>query len=153
MYTIYAGLYKLYSQFAAITPLFSPMARFCILFTNNHHYASSSDLLDIMTCQQKRSVSSILCTVQFLAGKLQFWALFSCRTDTWAFVKQRPLEPWLLSPVLLWHWVAHHVICQQCSSKSPLHFAVIMSRSTPKFDILPLCRKLQQGLFFFYFRN
>jgi hypothetical protein len=53
-------------------PLFSPMARFCILFANNHHYASSSDLLDIMTCQQKKSVSSILCTVQLRAGKLQF---------------------------------------------------------------------------------
>jgi hypothetical protein len=58
---------------AAIAPVFYSMAAFRVLFADidHWHYACRSDSLGIITCQRKRSVSSILCSARFSAGVLQ----------------------------------------------------------------------------------
>jgi hypothetical protein len=58
------------SQFAVIALIFNSMAAFCRLFANIHHYAGHSDLLGIIICLRKRSVSSILCAARFRARVL-----------------------------------------------------------------------------------
>jgi hypothetical protein len=61
-------------QFAEMAPLFNPMAAFCMVYANNHHYASRSDLLGIITCQfagekgQSRQFFAQLDSVQECSG-------------------------------------------------------------------------------------